>query len=88
MKAVIAVDEREQPDAQFNFLTGLPRKVEVQIGGHWLSVTAHATRCGRRGRQVLIDHYGKLLWVSASRLRPVTPQVPNPGDRSDVAPLG
>ncbi len=80
--------EREQPDAQFSFLTALPSKVEVLIGGHWLSVTAHATRCGRRGRQVLIDHYGKLLWVSASRLRPITSQVPDPSGRSDVAPLG
>jgi len=62
------VYDHEQPDAQV-IARDLPKEVQVSIGGHWLRVTAHATRYGRRGYQVLIDHYGRLVWVSASRLR-------------------
>jgi len=68
------VYDHEQPDTRSGVTArALPKEVEVSIGGHWLSVTAHATRYGRRGHQVLIDHYGRLVWVSASRLRPARP---------------
>ncbi|TCO51354.1 hypothetical protein EV646_101337 [Kribbella antiqua] len=76
----------EQPDAQLEATPrALPKEVQVFIGGHWLSATAHATRYGRRGHQVLIDHYGRLVWVSASRLRPLSARVPNQAGHSDDA---
>jgi len=80
------VHDDEQPDARSDVTAkSLPKEVQVFIGGHWLNATAHATRYGRRGHQVLIDHYGRLVWVSASRLRPLRPRVPDEGRHSDDA---
>ncbi|NIK59289.1 hypothetical protein [Kribbella shirazensis] len=75
----------EQPDARPDVTPkALPKGVQVFIGGHWLSATAHATRYGRRGQQVLIDHYGRLVWVSASRLRPWSGRGPSGRRRPGV----
>jgi hypothetical protein len=41
------------------------------VGDRWLPATAHATRLGRRGQEVLICHESRLIWVSAQRVRPL-----------------
>ena len=46
-----------------------PAPVELLLGGTWLAATAHAVRNGRRGPQVLVGCHGRLVWVSASRIR-------------------
>ncbi|WP_133801193.1 hypothetical protein [Kribbella caucasensis] len=50
--------------------------VQVLIGGRWLTAKAHAVRGGRRGAQVLITCYGRLVWITATRVR--RPQHPSP----------
>jgi hypothetical protein len=55
----------------------LPARVEVLLGGHWTTTTAHTARHGRRGPQVLIGHAGRLIWISLDRVRrPAEPQPP------------
>jgi hypothetical protein len=46
-----------------------PTPVHVQVGGVRLRAVAHATRTGRRGREVLISHSGRFVWVLADRVR-------------------
>ncbi|MFC5264628.1 hypothetical protein ACFPJ1_21160 [Kribbella qitaiheensis] len=60
-----------------------PAPVQVLIGGRWLTAKAHAVRGGRRGAQVLIACYGRLVWITAGRVR--RPQHPSPQhhDRPD-----
>jgi len=54
-----------------------PAPVQVLIGGRWLTAKAHAVRGGgRRGAQVLIACYGRLVWIPAARVR--RPQHPSP----------
>lgn len=48
---------------------GSPAAAEVLIGGRRLTARAHAIREGRRGPQVLIDCHGRLVWVTATRVR-------------------
>jgi hypothetical protein len=47
-----------------------PAPVELLLGGTWRTATAHAVRHSRRGQQVLVGVHGRLVWVSASRIRP------------------
>jgi len=55
----------------------LPAQVEILLGGHWTTSTAHAVRHGRRGAQVLIGQAGRLIWISLDRVRlPDKPQPP------------
>jgi hypothetical protein len=46
-----------------------PVQVQVQIGSNWLAATAHGLRDGRRGRQILVCCHGRLVWVTAIRVR-------------------
>lgn len=55
-----------------------PEPVQVLIGGRWLTARAHSVRESRRGRQVLIDCYGRLVWVNAARIRRPADPRPDP----------
>jgi hypothetical protein len=47
-----------------------PAPVDLRIGGQVLTAFAHARRVGRHGRQVLISHAGKFVWVPAELVHP------------------
>jgi hypothetical protein len=47
-----------------------PAPDDLRIGGQVLLAFAHARRLGRHGRQVLISHAGKFVWVPAELVYP------------------
>jgi hypothetical protein len=59
--------------------------VHVLIGGRWLTARAHASRQSHRGTQILIDCYGRLVWVNAARVRRLD-AADEPADRADPTP--
>ncbi len=46
-----------------------PLPIRIWVGHDWIAANAYGIRMGRRGRQVLVGHGGRLVWIPVDRVQ-------------------